>query len=162
MWWNIAVSRQVTRINDKGDTMFAHIHARFRSPAPIGQPSALPAISWQAVLGVTLIMLVATLVAQQARPLLWPSQMAETRLSLQSFGNQKAAEEALRLSVERLDRFNRETRLYLDPDAEVTIPGFGYGSPNAMRLQLQDQVEALRADHQRLRQTVEIARAHVP
>jgi len=104
-------------------------------------------------LGVTLIMLVATLVAQQARPLLWPSQMAETRLSLQSFGNQKAAEEALRLSVERLDRFNRETR---------TIPGFGYGSPNAMRLQLQDQVEALRADHQRLRQTVEIARAHVP
>jgi hypothetical protein len=88
--------------------------------------------------------------------------MAETRLSLQSSGNQKAAEEALRLSVERLDRFNRETRLYLDHDAEVTIPGFGYGSPNAMRLQLQEQMEAIRADYQQLQQSVEIARAPVP
>jgi hypothetical protein len=56
------------------------------------------------------------------------------------------AEDALQWAVERLDRFNRETRLYRDPNAEVVIPGFGYGSPNAVSLQVQEQVEAARAE----------------
>ena len=59
------------------------------------------------------------------------------------------------MAVERLDRFNRETRLYRDPNAEVVIPGFGYGSPNAVRLQVQEQVEAARAEYERLRQAAE-------
>lgn len=69
------------------------------------------------------------------------------------------AEDALQMAVERLDRFNRETRLYRDPNAEVVIPGFGYGSPNAVRLQVQEQVEAARAEYERLRQAAEQAQA---
>ncbi|NKD87757.1 hypothetical protein HEQ72_05495 [Haematospirillum sp. 15-248] len=71
------------------------------------------------------------------------------------------AEDALQMAVERLDRFNRETRLYRDPNAEVVIPGFGYGSPNAVRLQVQEQVEAARVELDRLRQAGERAQAQV-
>ena len=59
------------------------------------------------------------------------------------------------MAVERLDRLNRETRLYRDPDADVVIPGFGYGSPNALRLQIQEQVDARRVDYEQLRRAVE-------
>jgi hypothetical protein len=47
---------------------------------------------------------------------------------------------------DRLQRFDAETRLYRDPDAEVVIPGFGYGSPRAVRAQLQAQLAAARRD----------------
>jgi hypothetical protein len=49
-------------------------------------------------------------------------------------------------AAERLRRFDAETRLYRDPDAEVVIPGFGYGSPRAVRAQLQAQLEAFQQD----------------
>jgi hypothetical protein len=125
-------------------------------------PSAFAAMPWQMVLGGTLIMLVATMVVLQARPMLWPLPMVETRIPPQSLAYQHTVEDALRMAVDRLDRFNRETALYRDPNAEVFIPGFGYGSPNAMRLQIQDQVEARRADHERLQHSVHIARAAAP
>lgn len=60
------------------------------------------------------------------------------------------AEDALQRSVERLERLNNETRRYRDPNAEVFIPGFGYGSPNAVRVQLQTEVQAARDEFERL------------
>jgi hypothetical protein len=132
------------------------------SPKNLTPPSAFAAPPWQIMLGGMLIMLVVAMIALQARPTLWPRPMAETRLTPQSLAHQNTAEDALRMAVERLDRFNRETRLYRDPNAEVFIPGFGYGSPNAMRLQFQGQVEARRADHERLQHSVQIARAAAP
>ncbi|MCA3278236.1 MAG: hypothetical protein ING10_03090 [Roseomonas sp.] len=132
------------------------------SPKNLTPPSAFAATPWQIVLGGTLIMLAATMIALQARPIFWPRPMVETRLSLPSLGHQYTAEDALRMAVERLDRFNRETTLYRDPNGDVFIPGFGYGSPNAMRFQLQDALEARRADHERLQHSVQIARAAAP
>ena len=67
------------------------------------------------------------------------------------------AANALEQAVERLDRLNRETRLYRDPNAEVFIPGFSFGSPNAVRAQLQSQVDAARAELDRLQQATERA-----
>jgi hypothetical protein len=128
------------------------------SPKCLTLPGALavaPAAPWQKVLCGTLLMLVAIIVAPQARPMFWPLLTAETRMSPQSQGYLNAAEDALKMAVERLDRLNRETRLYRDPDAEVVIPGFGYGSPNALRLQIQEQVDARRVDYEQLRRAVE-------
>jgi hypothetical protein len=69
------------------------------------------------------------------------------------------AEDALQRSVERLERLNNETRRYRDPNAEVFIPGFGYGSPNAVRVQLQTEVQAARDEFERLSEVA--ARAQV-
>ena len=69
------------------------------------------------------------------------------------------AENALQRSVERLERLNNETRRYRDPNAEVVIPGFGYGSPNAVRVQLQTEVQAARDEFDRLSEVA--ARAQV-
>ncbi len=132
------------------------------SPKNLTQPSAFAASPWQIMLGGMLIILAATVIALQARPTLWPRPMVETRISPPSLGHQNTAEDALRMAVERLDRFNRQTTLYRDPNAEVFIPGFGYGSPNTMRLQIQGQVEARRADHERLQHSLQIARAAAP
>jgi len=68
------------------------------------------------------------------------------------------AEDALQLAVERLERFDRETRLYRDPNAETVIPGFGYGAPTAVRGQLQEQMAAARAEYDRVREVAERAR----
>jgi hypothetical protein len=55
-------------------------------------------------------------------------------------------QDAVDAASERLQRFDAETRHYRDPDAEVVIPGFGYGSPRALRAQLQTQLEAVQRD----------------
>ncbi|MFN8700972.1 MAG: phage tail length tape measure family protein, partial [Rhodospirillales bacterium] len=67
------------------------------------------------------------------------------------------AANALEQAVERLDRLNRETRLYRDPNAEVVIPGFSFGSPNAVRAQLQSQVDAARTELERQQQATDRA-----
>ena len=60
------------------------------------------------------------------------------------------AEDALQRAIERLEKFNNETRRYRDPNAEVFIPGFSFGAPNAVRVQLQAEVEAARTEFERL------------
>ena len=60
------------------------------------------------------------------------------------------AQDALLRTIERLERFNSETRLYRDQNSETMIPGFGYGSANAVRAQLETEVEAARKEFQRL------------
>ena len=69
------------------------------------------------------------------------------------------AANALEQAVERLDRLNRETKLYRDPNTEVFIPGFSFGSPHAVRAQLQAQVEAARIELERLQQATDRAQA---
>jgi hypothetical protein len=51
--------------------------------------------------------------------------------------------DALGVARDRLARLNAETARYRSQDAEVTIPGFGFGSPNALRADLQRQIDAL-------------------
>jgi phage-related minor tail protein len=63
------------------------------------------------------------------------------------------AESALERAIDRLERLNNETRRYRDPAAEVFIPGFWYGSPNAVRAQLEREVEAARQEFERLNET---------
>src|SRR5882724_3590359 len=55
-------------------------------------------------------------------------------------------QDAVDAASERVERFDAETRGYRDPDAEVVITGFGYGSLHAVRAQLQAQLEAARRD----------------
>lgn len=62
------------------------------------------------------------------------------------------AQTVLESATERLQRFDAETQRYRDPDAEVVIPGFGYGSPRALRAQLQAQLESARGEVERQRQ----------
>lgn len=63
------------------------------------------------------------------------------------------AESAMERAIDRLERLNNETRRYRDPAAEVFIPGFWYGSPNAVRAQLEREVEAARQEFERLNET---------
>ena len=59
--------------------------------------------------------------------------------------SEQIGRDALDVATERLARLNGETARYRSQDAEVTIPGFGFGSPNAIRAQLQAEIDALRA-----------------
>ena len=71
------------------------------------------------------------------------------------------AANALERATERLDKLNTETRRYRDPNAEVFIPGFSYGSPNAVRVQLQREVDAARVEFERLSEVAARAQAEV-
>ena len=53
------------------------------------------------------------------------------------------AGDALGVARDRLARLNAETARYRSQDDEVTIPGFGFGSPNALRADLQRQIDTL-------------------
>src|SRR5262249_30410939 len=55
-------------------------------------------------------------------------------------------QDAVDAASERLRRFDAETRGYRDPDAEVVIPGFGYGSPHRVRAPLKGELEAAQRD----------------
>jgi hypothetical protein len=69
------------------------------------------------------------------------------------------AQTVLESATERLQRFDAETQRYRDPDAEVVIPGFGFGSPRALRAQLQAQLESARSEVERQRLTAPAALA---
>ena len=59
-------------------------------------------------------------------------------------------EHALQREIERLETFTNETRRYLDPTAEVFIPVFCFGAPNAVRMQLQAGNKAARTEFERM------------
>ncbi|MCA0303475.1 MAG: phage tail length tape measure family protein [Proteobacteria bacterium] len=61
-----------------------------------------------------------------------------------------AARDALAIAVDRLEKFNQATKNYRSQDAEVTIPGFGFGAPNSIRAQLEALVEKARSEVERL------------